>query len=675
MAASYPLKVKWFYRVVVCLALASTFLVVTPSAARADVTYTYTGNPFTNFVGGLACPPDCGVQVTFTLPQALPPNLNCTTSNISPCFILPKSFSITDGSVVITQAGPFQGGAAFAGSFYFLTDASGTITGWAVVADGTSWVLGTLNAPQLGYTTTDTLDSVGTGPTLIADNTSSPGTWTVSGQGVPPVLLDPVPGLLNVNGSVVSVTTDSNSLGSGGQVVQGVAADGVTQVVVRIQANNVGDQFTLTLLDDQNNPSGSALEDGALGSPGDTSFSNNSVVVTAQPTNSGPMAFAVYRAPVDFARLSGGVAGSYKSGTCGSVTNTDDQLACRNVSIQIQDPTGPVTNTAPIVILRPPVILIHGNWSNRYAWQFFQPLVMTFSPQSLTPDPRFNVYPLDYSYDLIYGVAHSASSSLPSLIDFVRQFKGKTNVAAVQADVVGYSMGGLIAREWAKQSLMRPMNLNQGYIHKLITIDTPHLGSELANNLLSSNSVCKFVFARGGYPVGQNVADLAVNSNLLQSLNTSSASLHLQAHVIVGNADDLQTTAADNAYFGLNGFKAYILSVACPGLLPSGGYLTLFTNANNPGNSDLVVSRFSQLASNLNANGAASPIPLSGVPESVVHTVSSVSLPLGPDVLNRMLDSQGNFVVAKPSVSTPNLVITFLNAPVYDASSFQPILP
>lgn len=181
MAMRHNLNIKWFWRVAGYLALASAFLALTPIAVRADITYTYTGNPFANFVG-LACPPDCNIQVTLTLPQPLPPNLNCTASNIGACFIIPKSFSITDGLFVITQAGPFQGGAAFPECF-FLTDASGTITGWAVVANGLNWVIGTTNAPQLGFTTTDTIDSVGTGPTYFAFNTNSPGTWTRTGQG------------------------------------------------------------------------------------------------------------------------------------------------------------------------------------------------------------------------------------------------------------------------------------------------------------------------------------------------------------------------------------------------------------------------------------------------------------------------------------------------------------
>src|SRR5206468_5302249 len=54
-------------------------------------------------------------------------------------------------------------------------------------------------------------------------------------------LVDPIPDLL----SGPAVTTVTDTLATGGRVVMGVAADGVTEIVVRIQAENASDQFTL----------------------------------------------------------------------------------------------------------------------------------------------------------------------------------------------------------------------------------------------------------------------------------------------------------------------------------------------------------------------------------------------------------------------------------------------
>jgi probable HAF family extracellular repeat protein len=65
-------------------------------------------------------------------------------------------------------------------------------------------------------------------------------------------LVDPVPDLLS--GAAVrplNSADDARILATKGQAVQGVAADGVTEVVVRIPAVNVGDQFTVTILNDR----------------------------------------------------------------------------------------------------------------------------------------------------------------------------------------------------------------------------------------------------------------------------------------------------------------------------------------------------------------------------------------------------------------------------------------
>jgi hypothetical protein len=76
------------------------------------------------------------------------------------------------------------------------------------------------------------------------------------------------------------------------------------------------------------------------------------------------------------------------SGTCGNASNTDDQLACRSVSIQIQDVsnTNTPTEMLPVVIVRPPLALIHGLWDNAKAWDNFSPLV-----SQSTADQRFSL--------------------------------------------------------------------------------------------------------------------------------------------------------------------------------------------------------------------------------------------------------------------------------------------
>lgn len=407
-----------------------------------------------------------------------------------------------------------------------------------------------------------------------------------------PVLLDPVPtstdpvGLLN--GSAVGNTNwlqatpggGAPSYGFNGRVVYGIAADGVSEIVIRVPAKNVGDQFVFTLLNDQNEASTNSQFDGALGNPGDTTFTQNQVTVsainlTAADDSQSPYAFAVYQAPIDFVRQN--ADGSYFMGTqhffasasgysppCGGAwppcvetvgyTNpgprTDDQLASRGVTIQVQDVTNNTTFSMPVEILRPPVVMIHGIWGHASTWDNFYPLIQLFG----VADARFYVARVSYddpigvlitgsspSYLTTFGAetnslgfSYNAPYVLSRIQYWIGNFKQANDplgipVAAVQTDIVAHSMGGDITRTIASESnFLSPNTFGQGNIHKVITIDTPHLGTILAADLLGSGEGCMqktlalggdYTFDRisllGSLPVSGAVHDLSPGSDAL----------------------------------------------------------------------------------------------------------------------------------------------------------------
>src|SRR5258708_11332549 len=82
-------------------------------------------------------------------------------------------------------------------------------------------------------------------------------------SGTTAFLVDPVPEL--VSGGVVLNSLQLQAHLTGGSTISGVAADGVTQAVIRIQTISAGHKFTLTLLNDKNVRSSSATNNGALG--------------------------------------------------------------------------------------------------------------------------------------------------------------------------------------------------------------------------------------------------------------------------------------------------------------------------------------------------------------------------------------------------------------------------
>jgi pimeloyl-ACP methyl ester carboxylesterase len=477
-----------------------------------------------------------------------------------------------------------------------------------------------------------------------------------------PQLVDPVPGLLS--GS--TVTTDANTLATQGRSIAGVAADGVTEAVLRVPTTNVGDQVTLTI---QNFTS--ADEMGALGNPGDTQFTQSTLTVNAKGTTNGPMAFAIYRAPLDFPRASG----------------QDASAGSRIVDVQAQitslNSISTVTTTEPILIVRPLVVLVHGLWGSASAWDNF----MSFSGW----DQRFSVQRANYGDTVVGGIAASSpsydgvvlagatnsslgilfnASSVADQVDaFIGRFKDGENpaglpVAAVQADFVAHSMGGDVVRAL----LLASFNIGsfpEGVVHKLVTIGTPHLGTPLAIDLLPAdpthdpNSCVRDFLADNGDPsflsatlsggtaVSGGVGDLEGDgaggslSGALQAL-AQPGQQTVTAAMIAGVATSSNLSGLDSSPAAI-----YLKYIKCPNNplaedLDSQDWPTVFSG----GNSDAVVPESSQL----DQQQASIPEEL-----GVIHSSGLTKLGFhGPDELD-------------PGSGAAE-VIGLLNTPVTDAS-------
>jgi probable HAF family extracellular repeat protein len=497
-----------------------------------------------------------------------------------------------------------------------------------------------------------------------------------------------------------TVTSNPQLLATKGRVVQGVGADGVTEVVIRIPTANAGDQFTLTLMNDQQPPaqSSSPDEDGALGNTGATNFSLSQLTVRANAVTlpNGqqlPFAFAVYRAPLDFARLASG--GLYKSGTCGSVSNTDDNLACRSVSIQIQNQTQGTSATLPITILRPPVVLIHGLWSSRDSWNRFSPLIT--GPK--TWDSRFSVGRVSYdapigglisASDPVYpqlfqlvraranslGFQFNAPSVLAQIGKWINSFKGGQNpagvaAAGVQADIVAHSMGGDIARTIVLQSsFLSDDTFGHGNIHKLITIDTPHLGSPLATMLLSSqeNGGClqgflalfgDFAFNTVTFSNGQarsgGVGDLVDSPPSFALQLIANQNFHpVPAALIVGVYTNFSSLDTSRSARFVRSFCGALGADPLAKKLNSTDWPTIFNSQSN----DAIVSEASQL------NGLT-PSPGSEF-FGYVHSPAAEDLGFSsPSVLD----------VATAPHTVPNQVILLLNTPWKNSAYYNMLNP
>ncbi|MGH7411679.1 MAG: alpha/beta fold hydrolase [Candidatus Methylomirabilis sp.] len=428
-------------------------------------------------------------------------------------------------------------------------------------------------------------------------------------------LLDPVPELL----AGPAVTIEKERLASKGRRVFGAAADGVAQLVLRIPATS---DVTLTVLDGQGQPSLSLDETGSLGTIGGSPDRSN-IVAPVASTSAGSFAFALYRAPTDFARAN----------------NTGDLTAeSRTVQIRIER-AGQATFQIPIKIVRPPVVLIHGLWSKPSVWNDFR----------LASDSRFQpVFRANYEGTNGESIEHNTSVVNNQLRILLPKLKSIFKVAAVQFDLVTHSMGGLIARNLATLgSYQRDSNYRHGDIHKLITLDTPHLGSQFANRLNASSSPCRTVFFAFGKKVGGAVKDLEYGSAAIAKLLERTAPI--KARVIAGQAT-LRQEVESAAVFTV-GTRVLGLGL-CSSLLPPGGFAEVFSTPEDPGgHSDLIVSVVSQLGKTV-ADGRRDP-PADAPYEGIEHT-KAPPLFFGPSAADDPTIGQRVIDLLNTSVATPD---------------------
>jgi pimeloyl-ACP methyl ester carboxylesterase len=302
-----------------------------------------------------------------------------------------------------------------------------------------------------------------------------------------PVLVDPVASPTCGGGCLLVgpfITTNSDLLATQGTIVQNVASDGVTQVVVRIPVAAAGQQLTLSLMPTTSNTALGGISDPLLGGPS----GSGPLTVNSVNTSAGPMAFAVYRAPMDFSQ--GG---------------PDDQASYRTVTLQSQIGTGPVGQIA-IAIVRPPVVLVHGLWDRSASWGTFEAALKAGSQDlfvetadyssplmgiTATSPGIYLPFQLAMARASALGFAYNAPNVLSQINQIIGDFKVSNNAAAVQADVVAHSMGGDITRSLRSvPSFASSNNFGNGSVHKLITIGTPYLGSPIATQLLQTSNVC-----------------------------------------------------------------------------------------------------------------------------------------------------------------------------------------
>lgn len=208
------------------------------------------------------------------------------------------------------------------------------------------------------------------------------------------------------------------------------------------------------------------------------------------------------------------------------------------ITLQVFDSqSDKVVEEVELEIYRPPVIMVHGLWSS-YA---------TFN--KMNDAIRGKLWPMDVpSSALNWQVDYSSSSAayyadnvsvIPNAVGSVLTNARSYGFSVGKVDLVAHSMGGILARKYI-QSDTYPNTLN-----RLITIETPHSGSQLANFLLDEvikklNPFLHNVVERVRDINSGAISDLRVDSRATRILNDFQIRNQVYVHAITtsSNPDD-----------------------------------------------------------------------------------------------------------------------------------------
>ena len=142
-----------------------------------------------------------------------------------------------------------------------------------------------------------------------------------------------------------------------------------------------------------------------------------------------------------------------------------------------------LANHREVQVVRPPVVFIHGIWSSRTAMMPIRRSLINTGE-----------YPARHTLAVDYGTPPGKSTQdmrqsakvLADGVDRLLEELGREGIKATRVDIVAHSMGGLIARYYILNGYMDANGQVVGpgqaaKVRKLITLDTPHAGSHVAD--------------------------------------------------------------------------------------------------------------------------------------------------------------------------------------------------
>jgi hypothetical protein len=354
-------------------------------------------------------------------------------------------------------------------------------------------------------------------------------------------LVDPNPDLVIADGGL---TPDLDALVTGGQHVRGAIADGATDVLLRV---NVPGPGSVTFSVEGATAPANGLVSTLAGNELQGAVTTRTVVVGGTS-----YALAVYRSPADFNR--GG----------------DEALIERTIQLRaafVPDTGAGFDTLVDFQITRPPVVVVHGLWSTTLDWLKF-PMVrdprfaITYAPHAYYCDDELRVAgeqsllslscPLDITTDADSTVLceHQRANAIGTAVREALANTRRLGNAATQVDLVAHGAGGIHARAYINApGYQNVTNLNRGDVNRLITLNTPHFGSEVADKIVAAREISTGA-ARDAFLCTARVRFSPSEPGEIDVLTRSNAALQrtaVPAHAVIGtggNALDRSTSLA-----------------------------------------------------------------------------------------------------------------------------------